>query len=371
MKKQLYQNQAKIQELESIRGLAAFLIIFYHIPKWNSLLDIGIINNSYLMVDLFFILSGFLIYKIYSEKICCTKDLYRFQFLRFGRLYPVHLVFLLAFLLIEIVKYFAERKLGLSNIRSLPFSENCLGALIKQAFLFHAILPSNDAATFNGPAWSISVEFYTYLIFGLLILFFKSQTVKVIGFLTISSLLMLSTNYTLGFDNLLRCLSGFFLGCLTARVINKSTIHLTNYLSTIVFISIILFLQFKTPKSLDGPIYFLIPILIFSIMLNRNGFLNKVLNIKILTWLGVISYSVYMSHSLVLWVITSVFKRIFKRTEIPNTDGIYVLQLTPVETISGCFSIIIMVLLVSQITYEFIEKPFREKSRKIAFEKLN
>ena len=57
------QSSTKVEELESIRGLAALLVVFYHIPKWNPLLEIGIINNGYLMVELFFVLSGFVIYK--------------------------------------------------------------------------------------------------------------------------------------------------------------------------------------------------------------------------------------------------------------------------------------------------------------------
>jgi peptidoglycan/LPS O-acetylase OafA/YrhL len=56
-----YQNHTKIEELESIRGLAALLVVFFHIPKWNIMFDIGIINNAYMMVDLFFVLSGFVI----------------------------------------------------------------------------------------------------------------------------------------------------------------------------------------------------------------------------------------------------------------------------------------------------------------------
>jgi peptidoglycan/LPS O-acetylase OafA/YrhL len=65
MLKKLYEPKEKIEELESIRGLAALLVVFFHIPIENSYLDIGIIKNGYLMVDLFFVLSGFVIYNSY------------------------------------------------------------------------------------------------------------------------------------------------------------------------------------------------------------------------------------------------------------------------------------------------------------------
>ena len=99
---------AKINELESLRGLAALLVVFFHVPKWNSFLNVGIINNGYLMVELFFVLSGFVIFNAYSNNIKSKRDLMRFQFLRFGRLYPVHILFLLILLLIEVAKYFAQ-----------------------------------------------------------------------------------------------------------------------------------------------------------------------------------------------------------------------------------------------------------------------
>lgn len=365
MQLQPERSAAKIQELESIRGLAALLVLFYHIPQWNNLLDIGVINNSYLMVDLFFILSGFLIHTIYSPRIHSTSDLYRFQFLRLGRLYPVHLVFLLAFLLIEVTKYFAERKLGLSNVRASSFSTNTPQALIEQFLLLQSVL-SNNAATFNSPAWSISVEFYTYFIFGLFVLVLRDQAVKVFASLTLTSLLILTMNHTPESDNLLRCLTGFFIGCLTAHASQRSRIKPHRYFSIAVLISIILFLQVKPPQYLDILIYFLVPPLIFSIMRNRNGFLNKILNARILVWLGALSYSLYMSHSLVIWGVANIFKRVLQRPEIP-IDGVYVLQLTPFETAVACCIIITAVLLLSQMTYEWIEKPFRQKSRRIAF----
>lgn len=89
-------EKTRIEELESVRGVAALLVVFFHIPKWNDILYVNIINNGYLMVELFFVLSGFVMVSAYSERILSVRDLVRFQFLRLGRLYPVHLIFLVA-----------------------------------------------------------------------------------------------------------------------------------------------------------------------------------------------------------------------------------------------------------------------------------
>jgi peptidoglycan/LPS O-acetylase OafA/YrhL len=115
------QSGNKIIELESIRGVAALLVVLFHIPGWHpSFYYIGFIRNSNLMVDLFFVLSGFVIYKAYSVKIQNKMDLFRIQFLRFGRLYPVHLLLLLLFQGVEFAKYYAELVLDIQSSHTTP-----------------------------------------------------------------------------------------------------------------------------------------------------------------------------------------------------------------------------------------------------------
>tara|TARA_B100000780_G_C21102575_1_gene445021 strand:- start:769 stop:1896 length:1128 start_codon:yes stop_codon:yes gene_type:complete len=364
------QSSTKIEELESIRGLAALLVVFFHIPKWNSLLDIGIINNGYLMVELFFVLSGFVIYNAYAKKIISTKDLIRFQFLRFGRLYPVHLLFLVVYIFIEVAKYFAQYKFGISSPNSQPFLENNLAALFQHIFLIQAIGPTGNDLTFNGPAWSISVEFFTYLLFGVGVLFFHKNKEFFFSVLALISLLMLTTETTFGFSSLVRCFAGFFIGCLTANIIGKSSTTVPSYISLLIFVAIFFFLQIKTPHEYDLMIYFLSSTLIASLVLSKQGLLKKILNLKILTWLGSISYAVYMSHSSIIWVMNQVVRIILKKPEL-IIDGQSIPQLSEIDTLIGWILIVVLVLLVSKFVLHFIEKPLRKKSRHFAFTKLN
>jgi peptidoglycan/LPS O-acetylase OafA/YrhL len=364
-------NPRKIEELESIRGIAALLIVFFHFPKWNPLFDIGIINNGYLMVELFFVLSGYVIFSAYGEKIYSTKDLLRFQFLRLGRLYFVHLTFLMIFLAIEIGKYIASTKIGGQGIRTIPFSDNNLTAFLQQIFLAQAIGPTGNALSFNGQAWSISVEFYTYLLFALIILLFRKVKLQIFSALIVMSLLLLATKSTHGFEGVLKCLAGFFIGCITAYLTKKSTLALPSYCSAIIFASIVLFLQFKPFQQFDIAIYFLTAALIATIALAPKGLLNTMLKHRVLTWLGVISYSVYMSHSFALWVTANMFKRVFKRPEVRALDGSWVLSLSATEAIAAISFTLLFVLAISQLTYRFIEQPTREKSRRFAFTRLN
>jgi peptidoglycan/LPS O-acetylase OafA/YrhL len=367
----LAHDYKKIEALESIRGIAALLVVFLHIEESNPMLNIRIINNSYLMVGLFFVLSGYVMCSAYLDKINTKKDLFRFQFLRFGRLYPVHIVFLFVYALIELVKYVAFIKLGITSSDGIPFKENNVTAFIKNIFLIQAVLPGK-AGTFNYPAWSISVEFYTYLIFGIIILIFRKTKTQVFIFLSFLSLLMLITHYTFGFAPILSCFVGFFIGCLIAIVLNKVTITIPSYISLFIVILLIIFLQIKTNPNYDILIYFITAALIASIVISPKGLLNKFLNFKPLIWLGTFSYSIYMSHASIIWMVLMIFKFVLRRPVITNIiNGKIVRHLSMIDSIIAFFVIVVCVLFISAIMYIIIEKPLREKSRSFAFSKIN
>lgn len=367
---EIYPNSAKIEELESIRGLAALLIVFFHLPKYSPILDIGLVNNGYLMVELFFVLSGFVICNAYAEKITTKKDLFRFQLLRFGRLYPVHLLFLFVFLGIEIAKYIASTKFGINSPNKIPFETNNLSAFVKNIFLISSVLP-NQSLSYNGPAWSISVEFYTYLVFAASILLIRKSNVIFFTVLSSISLLMLATENTFGFESMLSCFAGFFIGCLTAKFTKYIKVNLSSFYSVIAFFAIVSFLQFKTTKDFDLLIYFLTATLIATLVLSKNGTLKQILRFRFLTWLGAVSYSVYMSHAAIEWVVNQVIRVVLKKPEIVGVDGKSFPQLSRLETLFACIVVISVVLMISTLVYNFIEKPMREKSRRFAFSKLN
>jgi len=216
----VFNNQTKDESLESLRGLAALLVFMHHFFEWNPIIESRIFINSYLMVDFFFVLSGFVIFNAYSEKISSINDFLRFQFLRIGRLYPVHLLFLSIFLIMALVKYIAITQLGVQNFRSSPFGEFGIIDIVLNVFLLQSIVP--DATSLNGAAWSISVEFYTYIIFGLIVLLMRHIKDYIFLFFVIVSIALLAENLTFDFSPLLRCIAGFFTGCLTAKFIKEN-----------------------------------------------------------------------------------------------------------------------------------------------------
>lgn len=357
----------KIVELESLRGLAALLVVVYHIPKWNPILDVNLIDNAYLMVELFFVISGFVIFTAYAGRLNSRRDLFEFHFLRFGRLYPVHSLFLILFLIIEIGKYFAVTRYGVGNIRAIPFEGNSWQAFVEQVFLLQAILPNGNAVTFNPPAWSISVEFYTYIVFGLSVFVFKRKKTGVMTLLCAVPMAMLIADLTFNMEFLLRCLAGFFLGCLTARFTNDTAMIPPKYASLLVLLWIGLYLQFKPAYEFDFLVFFLTAGLITCLVMRPDGWLNRLLVKKPLAWLGEISYSVYMSQAFVIWGVTSVFKRIFQISEAKLANGQWAASLSVVETVTAALVTVALVLLLGQAVFSALERPLRELSRRFLF----
>jgi len=204
-------NKNKIDELESIRGIAALIVVMYHIPGWNSFLhQIPLIRGGGIMVDLFFVLSGFVIYSAYGNKLNSAKEVLQFQFLRFGRLYPVHLTFLLVALGIETLKYILQAYFGIESHSKAPFVQNNLAAFLRELFLVKAFWPNETAMSFNSPAWSISAEFYTYVIFALIIHWFREFKTLVFASIAIVSIYVLYAFDPEHYNFMLRCLAGFF-----------------------------------------------------------------------------------------------------------------------------------------------------------------
>jgi len=358
----------KIDQLESLRGIAALLVVLYHVPAWNPMIhNISIIRSGFMMVDLFFVLSGFVIYTAYANRITTVYELAKFQFLRFGRLYPVHFLFLILFLGIEILKYVLQHHFGIASLSKQPFEQNNLAAFMRDVFMVKAFWPNEQAITFNSPAWSISAEFYTYLIFGVIVLNFSKFKNYIFAALGLSAATILFVYQPEHHDFMLRCIAGFFIGCILALNIQKlkDKVTLNPIWIPVCFILIGLFMVFEyDAKALKVLIYPLTCLLISAILLSREHFWKHFLSHPALVWLGTISFSLYMSHGLVLWFYQQVIRVLFHRPEM-IVEGLSIPQFELPLAIMLTFGFLVACLLVAQITYRLIEGPFREKSRKL------
>jgi peptidoglycan/LPS O-acetylase OafA/YrhL len=357
----------KIRSLESLRGLAALLVVIHHIPDWNGRIhDVRFLRNGYLLVDLFFVLSGFVIYNAYAGKLSTGAQVVRFQFLRLGRLYPVHLLFLIVFVGIELSKYFAQNRFGVAMPNTSPFKESGWTALVEHVLLLQAMGPTGNALTFNSAAWSISVEFYTYLVFALTVLFAARIKHMVFAIFVATSIALLVTKHTFGATDLVRCIAGFFTGCLTAAAYGKFSPRMHAGWSAALIVALVVFLAVQTNSRLNSLTDLLTAALIWSLAASKHGWVHSLLEGRVLTWLGTISYSIYMSHPAVIWGFNQVFRVVLKRPVLFLDDRMTP-QLPFAAALVSYSLVVICVLIVSRLTYCYVEEPMRRKSRSMDF----
>lgn len=87
--------------LDSWRGVAALLVALFHLNVYSALYSLDFVRNGYLFVDFFFVLSGFVITHSYAHRLGTPEELGAFAIKRLGRLWPLHVVVLLAFVIAE------------------------------------------------------------------------------------------------------------------------------------------------------------------------------------------------------------------------------------------------------------------------------
>lgn len=153
-----------LQALDSFRGIAAVSVVIYHLSIVGAISEWDFFRHSALFVPFFFVLSGFVIAYVYDKAIFNFKH---FMIARSFRILPLYYVMLLAFLALECLKYVLYYKLGIFN--NAPFSkQNGIDQILPNFLLLQSWLPWTYPLSFNYPSWSLSVEWYLYIGFGLL-----------------------------------------------------------------------------------------------------------------------------------------------------------------------------------------------------------
>ncbi len=164
-----------IPALTSLRYCAAIWVVFYHFSHFTgsvALQEFPLVASGYLGVDFFFILSGFVLTHVYQPQIASGRfDYWAFISKRFARIYPMHAATLVAFIGIGM----ATR----AGFYVSPWASGVSFAGVDDAMLFRALVAnitlihawgSTSYLFFNQPSWSISAEWFAYLMFPVLIL---------------------------------------------------------------------------------------------------------------------------------------------------------------------------------------------------------
>ena len=94
--------------LDAWRGIAALIVALFHFATPAAISQSTFLRNSWLFVDFFFVLSGFVIAANYRGRLAQGFGIERFMLLRLGRLYPLHILMLAAFIATELLLYLAS-----------------------------------------------------------------------------------------------------------------------------------------------------------------------------------------------------------------------------------------------------------------------
>lgn len=355
----------KLQSFETYRGFAALMIAAVHFNVNSPLSNHSLANG--LFVHFFFTLSGFVMYLNYHNKLVDFSSVKNFLKKRFFRLYPLHLLFLIIFLIIEVSKYFAQIKYGMVANNE-AFSINNLKTFLGNIFLIQTFFDYN---TFNTPSWSISAEYYTYMIFALVFFFMKKTNLLIFIFLVGILVFRINSEIGLGIEktylSFLDCVYCFFIGVFSCKIYFKySNLEIFQRYYSIITL-ILLVVSGLLIINISGKFSFIIPLffgllLIFSANLKNENILGKIICNKFFVYLGSISYSIYMCHLFVFWSLTQFLRFVIKLETIVDDNGITKLDLSISEANIMVITSYTLTIILSHILYNYFEKRFYKPS---------
>ena len=147
-----------LKPLTALRFAAALWVVSYHYwPHLAGVATPGLVANGYLGVELFFVLSGFILSHVYLESFGEGRFHYgKFLWARIARVYPLHIAVLAGLGALAVAATVAGMTLGTGLVNWAALPANLL--------MLHAwgLAP---AAAWNHPSWSISAEWFAYLSF--------------------------------------------------------------------------------------------------------------------------------------------------------------------------------------------------------------
>ncbi len=341
-------------EIDGLRAIAVISVILYHADI--SLPDkFDIAAGGYFGVDVFFVISGYLITSIIYSEIVNTRrfSLINFYERRIRRILPALIFVSLVFLPVSYRFLLPDELMEFSRsvIHSMIFTSN---------FYWDSVLFNYDAE----PAlyqpflhtWSLAVEEQFYILFPLLLIFIYKRLNEYIFhiFVLLFFSSLLYANVMTGVDQSFsfymlptrfwELLSGSFIAIYSARFPFQNRPELTNILPAIGLLLIVIScLAFDNEINHPGlitllPVAGTVLIIVYS---NNQDLASKFLSSKLMAGIGLISYSLYLWHY-----------PIFSFARITN-EKISILEIS---------LLIVLTFILSIFSYFYIEKPFRKKS---------
>ena len=363
----------EIRSLSGLRIVAALWVVLFHFrpvlqtaspPLYDSLKPV--LDGGAQGVDLFFILSGFVLAWNYLDRMgerWSTRATLHFIWLRLARVWPLYLVTM------HVAVLWIVFTLNVGDFPSPVAGTITAVNYLRQLFMVQLwFQPFFDATSWDGPAWSISAEWLAYLLFGLLVLvvFRISRATRARGLLflslaaTLPSILMLlgtGGQFYTPWSWLPRIVLQFAAGALACAAVRK--LHLTDrlrhaagYVSlalVAVIVGALYVLQahpLPTVRDDFGLVGVLFMPLVVALAVGA-GSLPRLLSTRVLVYGGQVSFGLYMVHELVhtawLWIMAQ-----------------YRIELEPSVTAKLVFVALVLVsLALGILLYHVVEEPAR------------
>jgi peptidoglycan/LPS O-acetylase OafA/YrhL len=279
-------QRTEISALTSLRGVAALTVLIFHVvPDFRG----------YLAVDLFFLLSGFVLTHVYRQIVLTRQRYFNFIKARLARVYPVHLIILLVLL-------------PMLDTRPDFSSGGLLSSLLLMQSPWHSIC-------WNYASWSISAEWHSYLLFPILVINYRTRSNNVLlATLAVCAGIVGLTGLILGLGNisntivvLLRCLPEFISGIVMYFLLERGCLPKWISLDITFCLSAAMLLLFELIHVPDGLMVCILGMILVTSATNQ-GRSVAILNCHVFAYLGYISYSLYMVQMVVWAVLMSTFQ---------------------------------------------------------------
>lgn len=367
----------RFQALDSLRGVAALIVAIEHLGAQGPVLGHRFFWLGSLWVDFFFVLSGFVIASAYGERLLAGYPPRRFLWLRVGRIWPVHLIVLLAYLSIELFVW-ASGSAALTGRAAFGATRGPEDFAV-QLLLLQALVPA-AIMTWSIQSWSISVEMLLYVLAALgWRRLGRGWWVASLGIALLAGWLMTRPELIGGYHKLLRGLCGFGLGVGVwrawtwlepwARKPAGTALSAAELGLSALLVWAILRAGFL-PFTLGFDLLFALLVLVFAA---QRGVVSRLLLGWPFVWLGAVSYSLYMVHTLAESAAMSALVRLAgalgwqglfvagtgaNRPALSGALGLY-------ADLAGLAALLVAVL-AAGVMYALVERPLREWSRRIA-----
>jgi peptidoglycan/LPS O-acetylase OafA/YrhL len=314
--------------LTALRGVASVWAVGFHAaPLWFAGAPAAV-TSALLMgrtaVDIFFILSGFILARVYGA--LRLQDAPLFWLRRICRIYPLHLAVLGGLGALSII---AVTLHGSHHTHD-------LNSFVLESLMLHPFLA--DEPFWNPPTWSVAIEFVCYALFPFVVHWAgrSRQWVFVLTAIVLAVaeawVLHRYNNAIAGYGAVLRGLAGFYLGAALGYLALRPS------LATPASLLAAGGLVVGTAVASPALIALSSALLILSLSAER-GPVAWLLSTSVPVWLGRVSFSIYMVHGPLLYLL--------QRAPIPGGTLAHI----------GLF--LVVVLPLSELTYRWIEQPGR------------